>query len=359
MPRSMPTGSESARRVARYAVVLAGGYGTRFWPLSRRRVPKQFLRVAGRRSMLQETVRRVRALVPASHIIVVAARDFAPQIRRQLPALPRQRLLIEPAKRGTAACIALAAEWIARRAPNAVMAVFPSDHVISDEGAFRRAAQVAFDTAQRRRCLVTFGITPVSAETGYGYLETGSLLRRQRPRAFWVKRFHEKPTPAVAACYVAAAGRYLWNSGMFVWRVDVIREAFARLTPAIAAAARDGGVRAFRRLQSTSVDVAILERAEKVAVVEGDFGWSDVGSWAALAPVWGVDGNGNATRGRAILVDTHDSLVFGAQRLVAVVGMSDVAVIEAPDALLVCRKSRAQDVRRLVDELARRHPRLC
>lgn len=317
--------------------------------------------------MLQETVWRLRGVVPRGRVVVVAAEEFMPEIRRHLPRLPHGQLLVEPAARGTAPCIALAAEWIARRDPAALMAVFPSDHAVTDIPRFRRALDRALAVAAGQRCLVTFGVRPASADTGYGYIEVGSAVDRRRPRAHWVARFHEKPSTGKAQEYLRA-GNFLWNSGMFVWRVDVIREAFAALAPNIAAAVaaiadaptkRDGrrAEAAYRRLRPVSVDVAILEKAERVTVVEGDFGWSDVGSWAALARLWKTDAAGNATRGTVLLLDCRDTLVFGGPRMVAVVGMRDALIIDSPDAVLVCHKNRAQEVRRVGEEVRLRYPR--
>jgi mannose-1-phosphate guanylyltransferase len=317
--------------------------------------------------MLQETVRRLRGAVPPAQLLVVAAAEFAPQVRRQLPRLTRGQLVIEPAARGTAAAIALAAERVAQRDSDAVMAVFPADHAILDPARFRRALARAVSIASLHHCLVTFGVPPTSADTGYGYIEVGAAIDRRTPRAFWATRFHEKPDAKAARKYVRA-GRFLWNSGMFVWRLDVIRETFAALAPSVAAAAaaagsaRRGGrpsSTAYRRLSVAPVDVAILERAPQVAVVEGHFGWSDVGSWAALAHVWGTDRAGNAVRGRAILVDSHGTVVVGGGRLVATVGVHDLIIVDSPDAVLICHKDRAQDVRRVVEVLRRRHPRFC
>lgn len=347
----------------RYAVVMAGGVGTRFWPRSRRRLPKQFLTIASRHTMLQETVRRLAGVVPLRRTLVVASTPFVPLIREQLPRLPEANMLVEPAARGTAACLALATERIAQIDPEASVAVFPADHVIANRDRFRRVLQRGFETAERERCLVTFGIVPTHAETGYGYIEVGSQLRSTGPRVHWVKRFHEKPKRAVAERYVKA-GRYFWNSGMFVWRIDVVREAFARHAPEIASVVgtKKGAkriARSYRQLPSLSIDVAVMERTDRVAVVEADMGWSDVGSWAAMTGLWGTDSAGNADRGRTLVIDCRDTVVFGADRLVAVVGAEDLIVVDSPDALLVCPKSRAQDVRRVVAALTHsRHKEL-
>lgn len=350
--RKERTGAERNR----YAVIMAGGVGTRFWPRSRRRLPKQFLPISGRQTMLQETVRRLAGVVPLRRTLVVASAPFAPLIREQLRRLPENNLLIEPAARGTAACLALAAERIAAMNPDASMAVFPADHVIADGERFRRALRRGFETAEEKRCLVTFGIVPTHAETGYGYIQVGSRLCSTPPRVHWAKRFHEKPQRKVAERYVRD-GRYFWNSGMFVWRIDTIREAFALHAPEIARVlgAQTGDKRlahSYRRLPNLSIDVAIMERADRVAVVEADMGWSDVGSWASMAGLWGTDSDGNAQRGRTVVVDCRDTVVFGANRLVAVVGAEDLVVVDSPDALLVCPRSRAQDVRKVVAALA-------
>jgi len=352
----------SARRAHshRYAVIMAGGAGTRFWPHSRRRRPKQFLAIDGGRTLLQETARRLRGLVPAAHVLVVAPRELAALVRRQLPALPRENLLIEPAARGTAACLVLAAARIARRDAGASMGVFAADHAIRDGARFRDCVARAFETAETTDALVTLGIPPTAPETGYGYIEVGAALRGDTPRVDWVARFVEKPDQATAQRFLAS-GRHLWNSGMFVWRVAVLRAALDHHAPALgrlmdglgdprrAAAAR----RAYLRSPGESIDVALMERAARVAVVTATFDWSDVGSWAAMPALWGSDTARNASRGDVLLIDCRDSVVYGATRLVAVLGADDLIVVDSPDAVLVCPRSRAQDVRRVVDALAR------
>jgi mannose-1-phosphate guanylyltransferase len=340
---------------------MAGGVGTRFWPHSRRRRPKQFLALDGGRTLLQETARRLRRIVPWTRIVVVAPRDLAPLVRRQLPALPRGHLVIEPAARGTAACLALAAAWIARRDPAASMAVFPADHAIRSVARFQHSVQRGFEIAEAEDCLVTFGVPPTGPETGYGYIETGATLRSGAPRVDWAARFVEKPDRATAQRFLEA-GRYLWNSGMFVWRVAVLRAALERHAPQLArvldefSAGRRGTAaavrRRYQRLPAVSIDVALMEGAERVAVVVATFDWNDVGSWAAIPVLWGTDRSGNASRGRALLIDCQDTLVHGATRLVAVVGARDLVVVDSPDAVLVCPRSRAQEVRRIVDALA-------
>ncbi|MGE3496834.1 MAG: mannose-1-phosphate guanylyltransferase [Candidatus Binatia bacterium] len=343
---------------------MAGGAGTRFWPLGRARLPKQFLTLYGRRPMLVETAARLRGVVSPDAVLVVAPPALAPLVRAQLPRLPRRNLIIEPSARGTAACLALAAAHVARRAPTATMGVLTADHAIRDVAAFRAALRRGFAVAEDE-WLVTFGIRPTRPETGYGYIRLGSPLDRGVPRLFRAARFVEKPDRQTARRFLAG-GRYRWNSGMFAWRADVFNAALARHAPRVARAAemvaRSGGVeakRAYARLPTVPVDVAVLERAERIAVVEARFDWDDVGSWSAMPGLWGTDDAGNAARGRVLLLDCRDTIVHADRRLVAVLGGAGLVVVDTQDALLICPRDRAQEVRRVVDALAAHgHPHL-
>lgn len=341
------------------AVVLAGGSGTRFWPRSRARAPKQLLALGGRHTLLQETVARLRPLVGARGVWIVTGRAHAAAVRRQLPGLRAERVVVEPEGRNTAAAIALAALRVAARTPDAVMVVAPSDHVVADAAALRRALATAGRVAARHDALVTVGMPPTHGETGFGYVRPGAAIRGVRG-ARWAKGFVEKPQAATARRLVA--GGALWNGGIFVWRTRVILAALRAHLPALmgpleAALAR-GGPRAltaaYRRLPAVSIDHGVLEHAERVAVVPARCGWSDVGSWAALEALW-RNGDGNAVRGRTVMVDSRGCVVDGGRRLVAVLGVDDLVVVDAPDAVLVCAKDRAQDVRLVVAELRRRH----
>jgi mannose-1-phosphate guanylyltransferase len=348
----------STRAPARFAVIMAGGAGTRFWPLSRAARPKQFLRLAGRGTMLQETARRLHGVVPRSRVLVVAPPAYTRLVRAQLPWLAAENLVIEPAPRGTAACLALVAAEVARRHPQAALAVLAADHAIDDVAALRTCLRRAYDVAGDG-WLVTFGIPPTGPETGYGYVRLGAPLDRRRPRVARALRFVEKPDGRRARRFVAD-GSYRWNSGMFAWRVDAFRAELARHAPAVAAAAEAviagrgaAARRAYARLASAPVDVAVLERARRIAVVDATFDWSDVGSWAAMAALWGTDGDGNAQRGAALLLDCQRTTVHAGSRLVAVLGAEDLVVVDTPDALLVCPRQRAQDVRAVVRALGR------
>ncbi len=353
------------RRGADFAVIMAGGQGTRFWPWSRRKRPKQLLPIAGRRTLLQETVGRLRGLVSLKRTLVVTGAAHAAAVRRQLPSLSPANLIVEPAGRNTAPCIGLAAAAIAARSRDGAMLVLPADHNIADAPGFRAAAARALEIARRQDCLVTLGVRPTYAETGYGYIEVGAELDGGAPRAFDVRRFHEKPERRVAERYVSGGG-YLWNAGMFAWRVEVIDAALRRYLPEVAAAlapvraaagegARRRAVRrAYAAIASISIDKGVMERTEGVAVVEADFGWSDVGSWDAMPAVWGTDASGNALRGEVVAIDSTGSVVRGGRRMVALLGVRDLVVVDTDDAILVCRRENAQEVRRVVEELARR-----
>lgn len=368
------------RQVAarRYAVIMAGGHGTRFWPVSRLKVPKQLLAITGRRTLLQETTRRLLPLFSWRRMLVITNVEHAAEVRRQLPRIPAEHILVEPMGRNTAPCIALAAEWIAARVGNAVMVVVAADHVIKDVGGLRQTLGVACDVAERQHCLVTVGIPPTRAETGYGYVEVGSTIQGECGDAFWIRRFHEKPAAAVARRYVAS-GRHLWNACMFVWETSVFQRALDLCLPEVRSAlsgiwgprrssghASSQGValrlrRAYRKLPSVSVDVGVMERvaaqrraALRVAVVRARFDWNDVGSWVAMPEVWGCDKMGNASIGKTLPIDATDSIVYSPKRLVALVGVNNLIVVDGPDALLICARERAQDVRRVPRELKAR-----
>jgi mannose-1-phosphate guanylyltransferase len=290
-------------------------------------------------------------------VLVVAGRAHAREVRRQLPGLGRTAVLVEPEARNTAAAIALAALRIARRAPDAVMAVLPADHAIPTLAAFRQDLALALGIAERTGALVTIGIPPTHPETGYGYIRTGAPLPGTRGRAAHASAFIEKPNRTRAE-ELLAAGDVLWNSGIFAWRVDAILAALRAHLPALMAElehARGARLAAvYRRLPAVSIDHGVMERAARVVVVRARFRWSDVGSWAALAALWSGRNGTNVVRGRGVAVDSRGCLLDSRDRLVAVLGVEDLVVVDTPDAVLVCRKDRAQDVRLVVDAL-RRH----
>jgi mannose-1-phosphate guanylyltransferase len=318
-------------------------------------VPKQLLPVLGTRSLLQDTVARFRGLVPTSQIVVVTHRDHAAAVRRQLPELPTRNVLAEPIARNTAPCLAYAALEIERRAPGATFVTVPADHAITDARAFRATVLEALSWAAAGSVAVTIGIRPTGPETGYGYIRLGPRVGGRTAR---VHAFVEKPSAARARRFVASR-RYLWNSGMFAWRTATVLSLLDRFLPDVArplraafaepATRRERALaRAYAAVPSVSIDYGVMEHAPDVMVVAGSFGWSDVGSWAALADLDGTQSK------RVVPIDAEGAAVFGNGRMVALVGVDNVIVVDTPDAILVCRRDRAQDVRRVVDELARR-----
>jgi mannose-1-phosphate guanylyltransferase/mannose-6-phosphate isomerase len=331
---------------ALHVVLLAGGGGTRFWPWSRAARPKQLLPLAGKHPMLVDAWRRARALCPTRRIWVVAPPSLVPSIRRLLPALAEDRLLVEPGPRGTGPAVALACGALARHGPETLAAVLPTDQVVRDREAFRRAIAVASGAAAAGS-LVCLGVPPRGPATGFGWLECGT--RPSAGRAVPVRRFVEKPPLAAARRYLRS-GRHLWNAGMFVWCAGRFLEEAERVAPRLARAVErhlDGDGGAWERAPRVSVDHAVMEHARDVRVVRLDAGWDDLGSWDAVAEF--ARSRGSAPR---VLVDSPGTAVFGS-RAVAVVGVPEAIVVDTPDAVLVVSRARAQDVREVVARLRR------
>ena len=351
-----------------HAVILAGGSGTRFWPASRRSRPKQLLPLAGAtgESLIASTVRRIAPLVPPSRVWIATGTHLLDATASALPNVPRAQMLAEPAPRNTAPCIGLAAATIARSDPDALIAVLPADHFIGDEPGFLRCVDRAL-TAAEADWLTTVGIVPTRADTGFGYIEVGE---RFAEGTHAVVRFVEKPSRVRAEEFVAG-GRHLWNAGMFFFRARVIREAIAAHLPEVArgldridqAAARGMEASAiaeiFPSFPSISIDFGVMEKAQRIAVVKGSFGWSDVGSWEATWEMSERDAGGNAAPEGTVAIDAWNNLVrdltsAGSGKRWALVGVSDLVVVETDDAVLVIPRARAQDVRLVVDELTKR-----
>jgi len=346
-----------------YGVIMAGGSGTRFWPESRKRRPKQLLRIAGNRTMIRATVERLLTEVPFERIMVVTSVSHAEEIRAELPELGERMVVAEPQGRNTAPCIALAAYRIAKEDPDAVMAVLPADHLIGKEHEFLKALRTAAEAASTSEYLITFGIVPSRPETGYGYIELGpEALKVGDASVFEVKAFVEKPDRSRAETYVAS-GNYMWNSGMFIWKASAIIQAFEKYCPSISgtigAIGQDLNTprepeairEAYECVESISIDYAIMEKAANVLVLPIDVEWNDVGSWASLHEVWEKDHNRNAVRGAFLALDAAGCVVSSPHKLTTLIGVDDLVVVDTPDALLVCRKDRAQDVKELQEAL--------
>ncbi len=352
-----------------YPVILAGGSGTRFWPLSRHLYPKQLLRIIGEETLIQQTMRRVLGFTSASRVLISTNPAQAEAIRLQLREWKeaiQDNFIIEPEGRNTAPAIALAAQELLRRDSAAVMLVLPADHVIKGERQFQRAVALGMDLAMQDY-LVTFGIRPIRAETGYGYIQPKRavcLARAGNLVGHPVARFIEKPDAAKAARFLKA-GNYYWNSGMFVWRARTILDELARHQPALArsmnrveALISSGAPRskvndAYRQVAPVSIDHGVMERSSRAAVIPVDFAWSDVGNWSSLEEVAPRDKTGNVVSGRVVDLESRNSILYADRRLVATIGLSDMVVVDTPDATLVCPKSRSQDVKKVVELLKR------
>lgn len=344
------------------AVIMAGGKGERFWPRSRVQYPKQFLSLTGDgETMIQKTVRRLKGLTAPTHIYVVTNEDYISLAREQLPQLPKENFLSEPVPRNTAPCIALAAAVIAKRHGDAVMLVLPADHLIRHESLCTDTLRRAVMAAEAGENLVTIGITPTYPETGYGYIEF-SPSDTAPQGVYRVDRFREKPDEETAREYVES-GRFLWNSGMFAWKVSAYLDALRRCLPTVAegterlkAACDTEEFEAvlqeeFPKMPSVSVDYGVLEQAERLFTVPAGFGWDDVGSWPALGRVAKTDTNGNYRSGDIITVGTKNCIFSGGKRLIAAVGLENIILVDTDDALLACSVKSAQNVRKITEML--------
>lgn len=342
------------------ALILAGGSGTRFWPKSRARLPKQLISLDGGPTLIEQAAARLEGTVLPERTFVVTTARQAPLVRERLPAVPPDNVIVEPQGRDTAAALGLAAAAIARRlGPQAILAAMPADHVIRPASRFRDAIAGAVElVAARPGTVATLGIVPSHAATAYGYIQRGEPIPiRGARRAFRVARFREKPDRATAEEYLRS-GEYYWNGGIFVWRAQDLLDALERFLPATAAAVRLEGealAAAYAGLPKISIDYAVLEKHERVITIEADFEWSDVGSWNALPPIIGTDAEGNAAIGAThVALGSHGVLVVGDPgTLVATIGLEDVVVVQSGGATLVCRKDRVEDVKKLCERLER------
>jgi mannose-1-phosphate guanylyltransferase/mannose-6-phosphate isomerase len=355
-----------------FGVILAGGSGSRLWPLSRELYPKPLLKILGSQSLLQSTVARLEKLIPPQNVILVANEKFADDIKLQLnfferrkDAKPLEKLILEPLGRNTALAIGLAAWHIYEKNPEALMIVLPSDHLIQNVEKFLMALKFAI-TVAIKGFLTHLGVIPTYPETGYGYLKKGRLFSRDAAglEVYLTKNFYEKPQPAAAQEYFAS-GQFLWNSGIFVWQAkEILRaiknflpETFAAL-PLVYAHSQSGAPDAslkikeiYQNLPSVSIDKGVLEKSKNIAVIPVVFGWSDVGTWDKIQQVLPKDARGNYAGKKAILFDCDNSLVLGDSRLIATLGLQNIVIVDTPDALLVCHREKTERVKEIFETL--------
>ena len=356
----------------RVIVIMAGGSGTRFWPASRKHRPKQLLCLASDQPMLRDSTDHARDIVGAEQVYIVAGPHLEDALRGAIDYLPDENFIIEPEARNTAPCLALAAAVIARRhGPETSMGVMTSDHMITKTDTFARNMDLAFEHAEQNDALMTMGITPTGPETGFGYLEIGPALREDpRGSVHEVRAFKEKPDETTAKAYVDS-GDYLWNSGMFFWRIETLLAAFDSLVPElgketrrILTAPEDGFEAtmkdAFGRMPVDSIDYAVMEKADNVCAVPSQFGWDDLGSWTALDATHDADGDGNIVVGKCVALDTTNCIIHnteapeasgGRMPLVATLGLDNLVIVNTGDAILVCPRDRAQDVKKVLERM--------
>jgi len=352
-----------------YAVIMAGGFGSRLWPMSREKTPKQLLHIIGDGTMIQNTIARLQPSIPFERIYIVTNHSQVPGLREQVPQVPPGNIIAEPFGRNTAPCVALSAEMLADLDPSGVMVVLPADHFIQNVGEFQEKLSLSCEAASTMGCLVTMGITPTRPETGFGYIQQSESADLDNPYfdkgLRKVLTFAEKPDLPTAERFLAS-GDFLWNSGMFVWRVDVIQDALRRFLPdlkeqveAIHRAAGSDNYAAtleeiYGQMHPISIDYGIMEKAGNVYVIQCEFGWSDVGSWDETYRLSRKDENANSMIGDVVTVDTHRTFIRTAEKLIATVGVQDLIIVDTPDALLICRRGDSQRVQSVVDYLRRK-----
>ena len=352
-----------------YAIIMAGGVGSRFWPRSRERSPKQLLEIAGEKTMIHNTVERLDGFIAPKNIFVVTNKLQKSAIAKQLPTITAENIIVEPIGRNTAPCIGLAAMFVHRLDPDGVMVVLPADHIISDEKEFLRVLDVGVNVAYEDSSLVTIGIQPTHPETGYGYIQ---IVEEEKSKngglpegVFKVKTFAEKPNLPTAQRFVES-GDFFWNSGMFIWRADVIFNEIKRslpelhdhlmnIEPTLGTSLYEQSLEhAYGLIRGISIDYGVMEKTERVYVIRGNFGWNDVGSWDEVYRLATKDEQGNHLHGKIISFDSKNSYIHTTDKLVATVGIDDLIIINTQDAILICKRGASQDVKEIVDHLRRK-----
>ncbi len=357
-PTSEPRPPTSDPLSHTYCVIMAGGKGERFWPLSADSMPKPFLKLTGDKTMIQLTVERLLGIVPRERVFVVLGEAHVAVARAQLPDLPPGNFIVEPEGRDTAPCIGYAAIWLLRNDPEAVMVVLPADHYIPDVDRFSKTVVRGVGIAVSGHYLVTIGIKPVRPETGYGYIKAHEAFSASKDGlCFKVEKFVEKPDLERATSYLAD-GNYYWNAGMFIWRVDTVLLGMERHMPelyvnllkigdALAVSDKRNIAEIYHSLTRKSIDYGLMERAENVLMILGEFRWDDVGTWSSLLRVMEPDENGNYRTGNTLCLNARDSVIYSDGTLVAAIGVSDLVIVASKNGILVCDTEHAQEVREI------------
>jgi len=346
-----------------YAVILAGGKGERFWPMSTSRRPKQLLSLVGDRPLLAQAVERLEGLIPPDRVFIITSADLVEASRAAAPELPPDQVIGEPFGRDTAAAAALGAALVKARDPKGVFAILTADHIIGDLDVYRATLRESMKRAASEDVLITIGVQPDEPSTGYGYIEAGPLHAEQDGVAFHkALQFIEKPNVEKAKSYLAT-GTFYWNSGMFIWSVASLEKAFRKFRPALVELMEDVRPsigtpgfddqlrKAYDRLEKISIDYALMEKADNILMVRGSFAWDDVGAWPALENHFDADADGNVVIGEAAAVDSARNIIVSKGHLTAMIGVHDLVVVQTEGVTLICPKSRAQDVKKLVEQV--------
>jgi len=349
-----------------YGVIMAGGVGSRFWPFSSEKRPKQFLNIFGEKPLIRQTFDRLLPIIKQEDIYIVTNAVQKAGLVKLIPELNLDNIIVEPIGKNTAPCIGLAALYIKRIDPDGVMAVMPSDHLIEDDEKFRQVLLAGEKLAAESNCLVTIGICPTRPATGYGYIQFNRKIGDiDGIPAYEVKTFAEKPDLKTAKSFLES-GDFLWNSGVFLWKTSVILKEIEKSLPELYDSLMeiDDAIdkpslhnvikRVYRQIRSISIDYGVMEKAERVCVLKGEFGWKDVGSWEEVYNIMEKDEEGNAVEGDHMLKDVKGCLIYSPSKLVAVIGLENVIVVQSKDATLICHRSRAQEVRDVVEFLRRK-----
>jgi mannose-1-phosphate guanylyltransferase len=346
---------------------MAGGVGSRFWPRSRKKKPKQLLNINSQFSMIQDTIKRLEGLATSDDILIITTQEQKDNLIEQVPFIPQKNIIAEPFGRNTAPCIGLAAIYLEAQHPDAIMSIVCADHTIPNETEFKRVLKLGAETTYKSKSIITIGIVPTRPDTGFGYIQFDNNINKSYESGiFKVKKFTEKPNLEIAEQFLKS-GDFLWNSGMFIMRIDVLLEQYKKHLPDLYNALKSLSGKfsnsnfeneleeTYKKINSVSIDYGIMEKATDVLVIKGDFGWNDLGSWNAVYLLSAKDENGNATVGEHICINSNNSYIYSPNKLVATIGIDDLIIINSDDALLICKREKSQEVKDVVDILKSKH----